>query len=217
MTSLYTLIVHLLLLLRLAEASVHFYLEPQQSQCFLKQLPRDSILLVQYKIEASKDDGETYQEDSETNLNIQFTVEETFDSNHKVANQRGEKGQFIFTALDTGEHKICLSPVTAGGYQLPAKSRITIDLNTGDKDLLETPDTERLTSDLHLRQLYKKMNGIMAEYLTFRGREAQFRDLSESVNGSAVRWVVIQVVVLAIICYVQLGSLKRFFIKEKVL
>ncbi|QPG74088.1 hypothetical protein FOA43_001409 [Brettanomyces nanus] len=198
-------------------ASLHFYLEPKESQCFLKQLPKDSILFVQYQIEASKDRGASYQTDTEANLNVIFSVEEIFDNNHKVSNQHGQNGRFIFTALDSGEHRICLTPTTTGGYQLPVKSKLTIDLETGDKSILEGPgDNERLRKDLQLRKLYRNLNFVKMQYLMFRDREARFRDLSEIVNSSAIRWIFLQFIVLGLICYFQLRSLKTFFIKEKV-
>lgn len=195
---------------------MHFYLEPKLTKCFLKQLPKDTMLVAKYKIEASRDNGKSYQADTENNLNVLFTVEELFDNNHRVANQRGQDGKFIFTALDTGEHKICLTPVASGGYSLPYKSRISLDIETGGEAILRNSDGKQLSDDLHLRNLYNRLNQIKLEYLTFRGREAQFRDMSESVNSSSVKWVIVQFFVLAGICYVQLSMLKNFFIKEKV-
>jgi len=46
-------------------------------------------------------------------------------------------------------------------------------------------------------------------------REAEFRDLSESVNARAVRWTLIQMVVLGVTCAWQLSHLRSFFIKQK--
>jgi len=203
-------------LLQIAQASVHFYLEPKQEKCFLKELTKDSMVVVRYQIEASDDNGRTYRSGAQQNLDIQFVVEELFDNNHRVSNQRGGDGQFIFTALNTGTHKICMSPVTADGYKLAAKSRISLDVTKGGQDILQNPDTKKLTNQLNLRQLYEKLNHVKAEYMTFRGREAKFRDMSEAVNSSAVKWVIIQIIILCSIGYFQLHMLKNFFIKEKV-
>lgn len=202
--------------LQLAQASIHFYLEPKQVKCFLKEMTKDSMIVMRYQIEASDDNGKTYRAGAQQNLELQFVVEELFDNDHRVSNQRGGDGQFIFTALDTGTHKICLSPVTVDGYQLAAKSRISLDVTSGGQDILQNPDTKKLTNELNLRQLYEKLNHVKVEYMTFRGREAAFRDMSEAVNSSAVKWVIIQIIVLCSIGYFQLHMLKTFFIKEKV-
>ena len=46
-------------------------------------------------------------------------------------------------------------------------------------------------------------------------REAEFRDQSESTNAKVVRWTLVQLLVLALVCSWQLSHLRAFFIKQK--
>ncbi|MCG8711251.1 emp24/gp25L/p24 family protein, partial [Brenneria sp. 4F2] len=64
-------------------------------------------------------------EDSELKMTI--SVDESFDSNHRVMNQKnGHSGDFTFTALDTGEHRICFVPSYP---QEDAKLRVFMELD----------------------------------------------------------------------------------------
>lgn len=62
--------------------------------------------------------------------------------------------------------------------------------------------------------LLKLFNGIIAD-LSFKEREAEFRDQSESTNSRVVRWTLIQLAVLGVTCAWQLSHLRSFFIKQK--
>lgn len=207
-------IVTLLTLIQLSFAAVHFYLEPKATKCFYKELPKGSLLVIHYKPEGSTDNGQSYREDP--NLSVLFQIEEVFDANHKVANQRGQDGRFLFTALDSGRHRICATPTSANGYALDTKSRITLDMEVGDPSLIVAEDASKVGNKLQMSNLYRRLDQIKLEYLSFRGREAEFRDMSEQVNSDSVKWTIIQLIVLGVCCYVQMQSLKKFFIKQKV-
>ncbi|GME87766.1 unnamed protein product [Ambrosiozyma monospora] len=149
---------------------------------------------------------------------MEITVDETFDNNHRVVNQKFQPiGQFTFTSLDAGEHKFCLTPRHTG-WAKRAKHRVFFDLVVGDARPLV--DSKR-SGDVHFltvktNEFIRKLKEIRREQSLFREREAAFRDASESVNNGSVKWTIIQLIVLLGTCYWQLTYLKGFFVKQKV-
>ncbi|ODV85457.1 hypothetical protein CANARDRAFT_7570 [[Candida] arabinofermentans NRRL YB-2248] len=210
--SLNVVLVALLVLVTVpAQAALHFYLEAKESQCFYKDLAKDSVLMIKYKAEAY--DGSQYSESP--GLSVFFTIEEKFDNYHMVASQRGMGDEFIFTSFDSGEHKICLKP-EFNGYRLNMPSRITVDMDTGTSKMFDKPNVVQGDIFSRVTQLYKTLENLKQEYKLFRIKEMDFRDLSEKVNSRVITLIVIQFVVLFAIGYYQLYDLKSFFHKQKV-
>ncbi|GME85668.1 unnamed protein product [Ambrosiozyma monospora] len=179
-------------------------------------------MLIKYKLEVSADGGRNYIDTTNPNAptgldaDIFFTVEETFDNNHMVGSQLGSHADFLFTAFDGGEHRVCLRPQVGPGYKLNQKARLTLDVSTGDKSILDKGEAKGEEIQQRVQRLTKTLRYLKNEYQVFRHKEAIFRDLSEDVNSGAVKWVIFQFVVLIGICYFQLDTLKTFFVKQKV-
>lgn len=61
--------------------------------------------------------AEVYNENTNSHipyddLSIFITVEETFDNDHRVVSQKGAgQGRFTFSAADSGDHRICFTPL----------------------------------------------------------------------------------------------------------
>ncbi len=64
-------------------------------------------------------------------------------------------------------------------------------------------------------QLRHIVSNLRAELKQQREREAEFRDASETANTAAVRWTIIQMIVLVVVGAWQLQHLSRFFVKKK--
>ena len=121
--------------------ALHLYLQEKQKKCFFEDLPKDTLVvgtwnstfplkipilrpeLGSYKVESLDLPTNTWIEDPTGQVLI--TVEETFDNDHRVVNQRTKRnGRFTFTAADAGQHRFCYTPLpgnTKGASDAPVK------------------------------------------------------------------------------------------------
>ncbi|OHW94897.1 emp24 gp25l p24 family gold [Colletotrichum incanum] len=157
-------------------------------------------------------------------LSCPFTHSETFDNDHRVVSQRGQaSGRFTFTAADAGDHMLCFTPSStsgrAGWLSLHSHNggiRLTLDLAIGESSEIESSDKNKLEDiAARVKDLNARLQDIRREQVFQREREAEFRDQSESTNARVIRWMLIQLTVLAVTCTWQLSHLRSFFIKQK--
>ncbi|KAI9738528.1 MAG: emp24p/erv25p- protein [Claussenomyces sp. TS43310] len=199
--------------------ALYFYIEAQK--CFSEELPKDTLVVGHYSAEEFNLDLNSYVKNDQ--LSIFITVDEIFDSNHRVVSQKGSaSGRFTFSAADAGEHKICFTPShrTGNSGWLGGRAlggvKLTLDLAIGETSEIESQDKGKI---MDIVQKVKDLNGrlqdIKREQVFQREREAEFRDQSESTNARVVRWTLIQIVVLGLTCAWQLSHLRSFFIKQK--
>jgi hypothetical protein len=191
--------------------------------------------------EAQQYNPQTSKFELDPSLGVTITVDETFDNDHRIVNQRGaSKGRFTFSAADSGEHKLCFQPTnaaTTGGWLVGGQDvggvKLTLDMAIGETSKIESSDkgkVEDLVSkvrdlngrlqDIRREQVFQRVSAtiVWIEYMTdwdVQEREAEFRDQSESTNSRVVRWTLIQLVVLGVTCAWQLSHLRSFFIKQK--
>jgi len=103
-----------------------------------------------------------------SSIGIQITVDETFDNDHRVVNQRGAaKGRFTFTAADSGDHRICFTPTnagSAGGWLsngVPSgQIKFNLDLAIGETSAIESTDKSKVQD---LVQKVKDLNGRLQD------------------------------------------------------
>lgn len=201
--------------------SLYFYIEGTTPKCFFEELPKDTLVVGHYSAEEFNLDLNSYVKNDQ--LNIFISVDEVFDSDHRVVSQKGSaSGRFTFSAADAGDHKICFTPSHSTGHSgwLGGRSlggvKLTLDLAIGETSEIESQDKGKI---MDIVQKVKDLNGrlqdIKREQVFQREREAEFRDQSESTNTRVVRWTLIQLVVLGITCAWQLSHLRSFFIKQK--
>jgi hypothetical protein len=169
------------------------------------------------------------------------TVEETFDNNHRIVAQRGSsQGKFTFSAADSGQHRICVTPqnVPSGGASwlgtgVHGTVKFTLDMAIGETSKIESTDKDKVQSltqriqdlnsrlqDVRREQVFQRVRHFWPmwydyELTSIQEREAEFRDQSETTNARVVRWTIIQLVVLGVTCAWQLSHLRAFFIKQK--
>lgn len=225
-----------LILVPLSAANlVHFYADVGERRCFYKDLHQEVLLVGKYKMEILQPDGQsemTYVTPvDKINTGVLIDVEETFDANHRVVHQRGRSsGQFTFTALDAGEHRICITPRSFykkwSGSNNDAtivkelkfkRARILLTFFIGDAEVLDSRRAGSVNSITDkINQLNDKLSDIKREQVFIREREESFRDLSELTNERVVKWSLIQLGALLLTGIYQLFTLQRFFIKEKV-
>lgn len=205
-----------LALLAQLTTAFHFYLKTGESKCFFEDLEKDTLVVGRIEAFDRNDEHNVYSRNP--NLKVQITVDETFDNNHRVVDQRSApSGEFAFTSFDSGEHKFCLTPRYNDG-STGKTHRIFFDVAVGSShdyvDSKSTKQVDSLTSQV--LDLNKKLSTIHFEQEHLREREARFRDSSETTNSHVVRWSIVQVLVLVGTCVYQLRHLKGFFVKQKI-
>ncbi|MCJ1350975.1 MAG: emp24p/erv25p- protein [Icmadophila ericetorum] len=200
---------------------LYFYMDSTTPKCFYEELPKDTMVVGNYKAEQYESSINGYTNNPD--LKVFISVDEVFDNNHRVVSQRGSSGgRFTFSAADAGEHKICFTPshATTGGWlsggQPNGGIKMTLDLVIGETSALESSDKGKIQDIVQkVRDLNSRLQDIRREQVFQREREAEFRDQSESTNARVVRWTLIQLVVLGVTCAWQLSHLRAFFIKQK--
>ncbi|KAK9371372.1 emp24/gp25L/p24 family/GOLD-domain-containing protein [Lipomyces kononenkoae] len=213
-----TLAILVILIVARGVDGLYFYLEGSERKCFLEELPQDTLVVGVYNAEEYVPETNTFVQPA--TLGVQITVEEIFDNNHRVVNQRGAaSGKFTFTAADPGEHRICLQTNIGGtGWFSRQKVRVNLDIAVGETGIFSKDHTksEKFTSLVEkVQELNHRLADIKREQLFQRDREADFRDISEKTNARVVRWSIIQLVVIGATCAWQLSHLRGFFVKQK--
>ncbi|KAI5818369.1 emp24/gp25L/p24 family/GOLD-domain-containing protein [Pyronema omphalodes] len=200
-------------------SGLYFYIDGTSPKCFFEELPKDTLVVGQFKAEEWQSQTNTYSEHNQ--LALLITVDETFDNDHRIVNQKGSnKGRFTFTASDAGEHRICFwasHQSNSGWFSSHANGvRLHLDLAIGETSAIESRDKDKLADIVQrVKDLSGRLQDIRREQVFQREREAEFRDQSESTNGRVVRWTIIQLIVLGATCAWQLSHLRAFFIKQK--
>ncbi|CAI1728331.1 hypothetical protein SEUBUCD646_0O02770 [Saccharomyces eubayanus] len=190
---------------------VHFYARPGETKCFYEHLSKGNLLIGDLDIYVEKNG--MFMEDPEASLAI--TVDETFDNDHRVLNQKNSHtGDFSFTALDTGEHRMCFTP-SYNKKSTPV--RVFIELEIGNVEALDSRRKDDMNSlKGRVFQLTQRLSSIRKEQDNIREKEAEFRNQSESANSKIMTWSVLQFFMLVAACVFQLRYLKNFFVKQKV-
>ncbi|KAM0333013.1 hypothetical protein ACHAQA_001670 [Verticillium albo-atrum] len=202
--------------------ALYFYIDGTTPKCFFEELPKDTLVVGHYSAEEWDDRINNWAKHD--GISIYITVDEIFDNDHRVVAQRGAAaGKFTFTAADAGDHQLCFTPSSTSGRSgwLSQSShnggiRLTLDLAIGESSLIESADKEKLQDvATRVKDLNARLQDIRREQVFQREREAEFRDQSEATNSRVVRWMIIQLTVLAGTCAWQLSHLRSFFIKQK--
>ncbi|KAF2847957.1 hypothetical protein T440DRAFT_402388 [Plenodomus tracheiphilus IPT5] len=201
--------------------ALHFFMDGAVQKCFYEELPKDTLVVGHYHAEAWDDATKSYQ--TKADVGVFVTVEETFDNNHRIVAQRGSsQGKFTFSAADSGQHRICVTPqnVPSGGGWLGSgvhgTVKFTLDMAIGETSRIESTDKDKVETLVQkVKDLNSRLQDVRREQVFQREREAEFRDQSEHTNSRVVRWTIIQLVILAVTCVWQLSHLRAFFIKQK--
>jgi hypothetical protein len=68
-----------------------------------------------------------------------------------------------------------------------------------------------------LETVKEEVTNIRNEFKLQWEREAEYRSKSESANSAAIRWLIVQIVIMVITCAWQLQQLQSFFVAKKIL
>lgn len=196
--------------------ALHFYLKTGETRCFYEDLQSDTLVVG--KLDAYEFDERVLDYYKNDNLKLKITIDETFDNDHRVVDQTSSpSGDLTFTSVDSGEHKICLTPIYSDGTKGKVH-RIFFDIAIGSaSDYVDSKSSRKVDGlTLQIQNLNRKLQEIHLEQETIREREAFFRNQSETTNSRVVWWSIIQLVVLVSTCAYQLRHLKGFFVKQKI-
>lgn len=190
---------------------MHIYLNSGEIECFFEHLDKGELLAANFNTVVEQDDG-TFETDDMMTFSI--TIDETFDNNHRVLSQKGfPQGPFSFSAVDKGEHKICLEP-----YYPDSTKRIKLyhEIEIGNAISLQSKRNSAMaTLKDRIYQLNERLLGIQNEQEDIKTKEAAFREVSEGTNERVTYWSVLMVIVLITTCVFQIRYLKTLFIKQK--
>ncbi|KAI9805559.1 MAG: hypothetical protein M1825_000810 [Sarcosagium campestre] len=201
--------------------SLYFYIDGTTPKCFFEELPKDTLVVGDYHAQEYSTESQSFE--THDYLNIFISVDETFDSDHRVVSQKGAaKGRFTFTAADSGDHRICFTPSSTnptgwlGAGNPVGGIKMTLDMAIGETSAIESNDKGKIQDIVgKVKDLNGRLQDIRREQVFQREREAEFRDQSESTNARVVRWTLVQLAVLGVTCAWQLSHLRAFFIKQK--
>ena len=176
--------------------ALYFYLDGASAspKCFYEELPKDTLVVGEptfpsppfsaslictqnikighrrYNLEtghysALQNQGDAFA--TNPDLAITVTVDEVFDSDHRVVNTKGSHtGKFTFSAADAGEHRICFTPTgaSAGGWlsqgQGHGQVKLTLDLAIGETSAIDSADKGKLSE---IAQKVKDLNGRLQD------------------------------------------------------
>ncbi|EEB09395.1 COPII vesicle coat component Erp5/Erp6 [Schizosaccharomyces japonicus yFS275] len=194
--------------------AVYYHADGTKPQCFIKDLPRNLVVSGKIKAEIWKDDLNAWAVSSDQK--VRAYVEEEFENNHISYDRKlSSDSKFSFTTNGAGNHKICFAPVSSGWFS-NRKIRIHVDLDSASTaKLIASSEDEEQDLTQRIEALNERLKEIRQEQVQQRAREAVFRNTSEKANSRAVKWTIIQIVVLVITCIWQLSHLQSFFVKEK--
>lgn len=163
-----------------------FWSPKYHAQCMLSRLEPANIQFIgHYTI--SQYDQQSHSFSSPSTLGLYITVEEVFDSHHRIVSQKGDaKGRFTFSAADSGEHRLCFSPTnwqSLGSYVLGGEEmgglRVEIDMAIGETSAIESTDKSKM-EDLVTR--IKDLNGRLADVRREQVFQRVRRDVEDSTN-----------------------------------
>lgn len=181
-------------------------------RCFYESLKTGELLIGD--VDTTVEKSGSFVEDNA--LTISITVDETFDDDQRVMNQKSShSGDFAFTALESGEHRVCFKP----SYPVDTTSRIrmSIDFQIENVKVLDSKKKGSVEAlKKRVGQLSNRLMTIRRQQDHIRENEAVFRNESETANSKIAFWSVVQILVLAAVCVFQLRYLKNFFVKQKV-
>lgn len=240
--------------LTITSTAKHLYIPLNKEVCFYENLEQEQILNGKVKVHFNMPEIIKNELGMKYNLNLDVKVLETFDENHMVYKQNYEFlsdsfpnkqyyqensqeplkeingiNHFTFTALDNGEHAICVKPFVPNFNARRLKKegftdkvKVYIDFEKSSlgniMDIISQHDSKfLLSSKVKVNQILAKLKIIKMEQIKFREKYRIFLKISNDTNSRIITWGVVQVVWMTLICMYQLKFLKQLFIRHKVL
>ena len=102
-----------------------------------------------------------------------LAFKEVFHNDHRVVSQKGSsKGRFTFTAADSGEHKICVTPSSgsSGGWLTGGSGlggiKLTLDMAIGETSAIESTDKGKILDIVdRVKDLNSRLTDVRREQI----------------------------------------------------
>jgi len=215
---------------------VYVVMKEGDSRCFRVEVPQDVLIVGDFKSdpltnewqlgssqlapqanEQQTSQVELYNQKIDT-LSLEVEVKDPFNN---VAHKRSYSptNRFALTSPVGGEYNICFKSTSASWWNsLRWKMEITIHTGAEATDYADVAKKEHLDNlQLSVRRLFDRAQGVRSEMAYQKEREKVFRNTSESTNGRAAWWSVIQVAIVMVAAFLQMQHLKSFFKKKKLI
>ncbi|XP_046749409.1 transmembrane emp24 domain-containing protein eca [Diprion similis] len=196
-------------------SGLYFHIGETERKCFIEEIPDDTTVLVNYKVELYDPRSGGFMPSS-PGIGMHVEVRDV-DDKMILSRVYSSEGRISFTSHTPGEHVICLysnSSAWFSGGQL----RVHLDIQVGEHaiDYANVAQKEKLSElQLRLRQLLSQVEQITKEQNYQRYREERFRQTSESTNQRVLWWSLAQTAILLAMGAWQMKHLKGFFEAKK--
>ncbi|XP_015511055.1 transmembrane emp24 domain-containing protein eca [Neodiprion pinetum] len=196
-------------------SGLYFHIGETERKCFIEEIPDDTTVLVNYKVELYDPRSGGFMPSS-PGIGMHVEVRDV-DDKMILSRVYSSEGRISFTSHTPGEHVICLysnSSAWFSGTQL----RVHLDIQVGEHaiDYANVAQKEKLSElQLRLRQLLSQVDQITKEQNYQRYREERFRQTSESTNQRVLWWSLAQTAILLAMGAWQMKHLKGFFEAKK--
>lgn len=212
----------LFLLLATSVSAIYFDVVEGVGRCFLEELPPDTLVVGNYvnrNWDTIDPNNRNVMRASNGNPLTRLVVTTTDAGGaHVMRYEMVDKGRFAFTAMNPGEHKICIQSTSSDFNGAQRTWKIDLDFEWGEEatDYSEIAKQEHLSAiEVEVRKLNDKIRDIRKEQDYQKKLEAVARDKSESVN-ERVAWVsILQTAVIAAIGVFQVYRLSSVIRKRR--
>ncbi|SCU85285.1 LAFA_0D14862g1_1 [Lachancea sp. 'fantastica'] len=188
-------------------AALHIRLENGDVKCFYEHLDPQKILWARFETTLV---NSRLASNPDASFNLIVTVDETFDNDHRALSQQLKSSdEIVFTALESGEHRICLRPSAANSSSM-LSVQLSFNIST-----LRLPEVEYAQKAHDARdrvgRLIARLETLRNNQRAIKAKEKMARDYSSYVHTRVLICSLFQMAVLIISCVMQFKVLKRVF------
>jgi len=203
-------------------SSIYFDVVEGVGRCFLEELPPDTFVVGNY-VNRNWDTidpnnrGAVQAANGRPLTKLVVTATDAA-GNQVVRHEMADRGRFAFTAMNQGEHKICIQPSTSewNGVQRTWKTELDFEWGEEATDYSEIAKQEHLSAiEVEVRKLNDKIRDIRKEQEYQKKLEAAARDKSETVNERVAWFSILQTAVIAVIGVGQVFRLSSVIKKRR--
>ena len=205
--------------------AMHYYAAAGSRTCFYRELTAHTVLTGRFGVEILDAALALYVAPVDReHTGVMIDVEEVFHDRRVVHQRAPAAGVFTFSALELGEHRVCLTaklfgrraPLVPPAARDPrfTRVRVAVLLDVRDGAFWDAPGhTAQLV--LRVNALNDKLTDIRREQAFIRAKELAFRDQSERTCATVLRWLAVQAGALLLTCVYQAVAVARFFRRQK--
>ncbi|XP_010939365.1 transmembrane emp24 domain-containing protein p24delta3 [Elaeis guineensis] len=199
--------VHLLILLPLGATAVRLSLPSSGTKCVTEEIQPNVVVLAKYLL-VPKDHTRI------PTLAVKVTSPYGNTLHHQ---ENATIGQFAFTTTEAGNYVACFS-IDSSDEGAGAGVNLDWRIGIAAKDWDSVAKKEKIEGvELELRKLEDTVESIHQNLLYIRTRETEMREVSERTYDRVAWLSIMSLSVCIIASALQLGHLKRFFQKKKLI